>query len=97
MLYRFIDTYEEDDSDLTFLIQSNAPYDTMLSIELVADTIWSEIEDKEDMPTMNEYEQELYNKYFEEYVGCSKVEIIERIVKDEKYTWDKPDIIDIEW
>ena len=96
-LYRFVDTYEGDDSDLTFLISSNADVDTMESIELVSTQIWNEVEDKEDMPELNEYEQKLYDKYFEEYAGCSKIEIIECIVKEEGYTWNSPDIIDIEW
>ena len=95
-LYRFVDTYEYDNSDLTFIINSNADYETMKSIELVADTIWNDLVE-EDMPNLSQRELELYNKYYERYVGCSKVEIIEAIVKGEGYTWEHPDIIDIEW
>ena len=94
-LYRFVDTYEYD-SDLTFLILSNANCETMKSIELVADTIWNDLV-KEDMPNFSQEELKLYNKYYEKYVGCSKVEIIEAIVKKEGYTWEHPNIINIEW
>ena len=92
-LYHFIDTYEYDDSDLTFLIVSNAEVGFMKDVERVANAIWLE----DDMPKLSKTGFELYHKYYEEYVGCSKIEIIESIVKEEGYSWESPDVVDIEW
>jgi hypothetical protein len=96
-LYNFVDTYEWDDSDLSFIIQSNADEETMRNIEVVADLIWHEIEDEEEMPTLSQQQKDWYNKYYARYVGISKAEIIEKIVKKEGYTWEKPSMIEIEW
>lgn len=96
-LYHFIDTYEWDDSDLSFVIESNANEETMRSIDAVADLIWREIEDEEEMPSLSQQEKDLYNKYYEQYAGSSKAEIMEGIAKEEGYTWEEPSIIEIEW
>lgn len=96
-LYNFIDTYEYDDTNLSFIVESNANKETMESIEKVSEIIWREIEDKEEMPSLSEQEQNLYDKYFEELCGISKAEIIEIIVKEEGYTWETPSMIEIEW
>lgn len=96
-LYNFIDTYEEDDSDLSFIIESNANEEVMRSIEIVSDLIWKAIEDEEKISSLSSQEKGLYSKYFERYVGCAKVEIMECIAKEEGYTWEEPSMIEIEW
>ncbi len=96
-LYNFIDTYEGDDSDLSFIIESNANEETMRSIEAISDLIWREIEDEDEMPSLSSQEKDLYNKYYERYAGSSKAEIIECIVKEEGYIWEEPSMIEIEW
>lgn len=96
-LYNFIDTYEWDDTDLSFIIESNANEETMRSIEMVAELIWREIEGEEEMPSLSQQEKDLYNKYYDTYAGVSKREIMEKIVKKEGYTWETPSMIEIEW
>jgi hypothetical protein len=98
-LYNFIDTYEGDDSDLSFIIESTADEETMRSIEVVADLIWQEIEDEDEdeMPSLSPQEKDLYDKYYKRYAGESKALIIGKIVKEEGYTWEEPDMIEIEW
>jgi len=96
-LYNFIDTYEGDDSDLSFIIESTADEETMRSIEVVSDLIWREIEDEDEMPSLSPQEKDLYDKYYERSAGESKALIIKRIVEEEGYTWEEPDMIEIEW
>ncbi len=96
-LYKFIDTYEWDDNDLSFIIESNADEETMQTIEVVSDLIWRGIKDEEDMPSLSPQGKSLYDKYFKLYIGVSKIEIMEGIAKDEGYIWETPSMIEIEW
>jgi len=95
-LYHFIDTYTGDNSDLSFLICSTAKPEIMEKIEQVAELIWNYSYTEEetfDDPIINK----LYHKYFEDYKDTSKIEIIQCITRDEGYSWNEPDIIEINW
>ena len=95
-LYKLVDTYEWDDSDLTSEIQSNIEPELLEKIVVTSDLISNHHCDSEETfedPIVNR----LYHKYIEEYDGCSKIEIMEAITKGEGYTWEPIDFIEIEW
>ena len=95
-LYKLVDTYEWDDADLTKEVQSNIEPEYFEKIIDVADILSSmdcEPEETLEDPIINK----LYHKYYEEYDGCSKIEIIECVVKQEGFTWEPVEFIELEW
>ncbi|MBO7731497.1 MAG: hypothetical protein J6S67_03065 [Methanobrevibacter sp.] len=95
-LYRLVDTYEWDDADLTEEIQSNIEpeyFEKIIEVvDLFNDTELMPEETFED-PVVNK----LYHKYYEEYDQCSKIEMIEYMVKQEGFSWKPVEFIELEW
>ncbi len=93
-LYNFKDTNAEYNDDCSFLVYSDLEPKKMEQFEIVADFIWRE-EPREEIQFKNLLN--LYDKYAKDYGGVSKIEIIEKMVKDEGFIWEKPQLIVIEW
>ena len=93
-LYYFKDTYAKGTDNCSFLVYSDVEPKLMEQFEIVADFIWRE-EPREEISFKNLLN--LYDKYAKDYGGVSKVEIIEKIVKDEGFIWEIPQPIVIKW
>lgn len=95
-LYKLVDTYEWDDSDLTMEIQSNIEPEYFEKIIAVADILGNLTltpEETFEDPVINK----LYRKYYEQYDECSKIEMIEYMVKQEGFSWKPVEFIELNW
>lgn len=95
-LYKFVDkhSYQDNNDDGTFLVISNTPPKTMEKIEAVAERIY----ENDSREKVEEWLLELYDKYYEELCNdASRITIMKTIVNEEGYTWEYPDVVEIEW
>lgn len=89
-IYKMVDRNSNDfDHDLSFLLKTDCPQEVLEEIEKNAEWIWMDYE-KEVLD--EEYKQFVPNLY-----GWSKIEILEEIVKQKGYTWEKVTFPTILW
>jgi hypothetical protein len=95
-LYKFVDKHrcQDDNDDSTFLVISTTPPKTMEKIETVAERIY----ENDSRENVEEWLLELYDKYYGKLCNdASRITIMKTIVEEEGYTWEYPDIVEIEW
>ena len=95
-LYKLVDTFDRDDADLTEEIQSNIEPEYFEKIIEVAD-IFSNAEFMPEETFEDPVINKLYHRYYEEYDQCSKIEMIEYMVKQEGFSWKPVEFIELNW
>lgn len=88
--FKMVDKHCEDfDTDLTFILETDCPKEELEEIEKNAEWIWYDYP-KEDL-------DEEYRKFVPNLYGWSKYEIMQEIVEQKGYSWNRLIFDEIEW